>query len=64
MSEFMICCGFDYKMSVRKAYSTDSNMLGAAHEAKDLGFLTPASDQPDYGRREVLGRKREDRQKL
>ena len=26
--------GFGYKMSVRKAYSTDSNMLGATHEAK------------------------------
>ncbi|MGC8141300.1 argininosuccinate synthase, partial [Salmonella enterica] len=29
----------DYKMSVEKAYSTDSNMLGATHEAKDLEFL-------------------------
>ena len=32
-------CGFDYKMSVEKAYSTDSNMLGATHEAKDLEYL-------------------------
>ncbi len=39
MSEFMIISGFDYKMSVEKAYSTDSNMLGATHEAKDLEFL-------------------------
>src|SRR5471032_2667134 len=39
MSEFMIASGFDYKMSVEKAYSTDSNMLGATHEAKDLEFL-------------------------
>ena len=39
MSEFMIANGFDYKMSVEKAYSTDSNMLGATHEAKDLEFL-------------------------
>lgn len=39
MSEFMIKSGFDYKMSVEKAYSTDSNMLGATHEAKDLEFL-------------------------
>ena len=31
--------GFDYKMSVEKAYSTDSNILGATHEAKDLEFL-------------------------
>ena len=39
MSEFLIENGFDYKMSVEKAYSTDSNMLGATHEAKDLEFL-------------------------
>ena len=39
MSEFMQKAGFDYKMSTEKAYSTDSNMLGATHEAKDLEFL-------------------------
>jgi argininosuccinate synthase len=39
MSEYLHACGFDYKMSVEKAYSTDSNMLGATHEAKDLEFL-------------------------
>ncbi len=39
MSEFLIANRFDYKMSVEKAYSTDSNMLGATHEAKDLEFL-------------------------
>ncbi|WP_373740705.1 argininosuccinate synthase [Neisseria sp.] len=39
MSEFLIANGFDYKMSAEKAYSTDSNMLGATHEAKDLEFL-------------------------
>ena len=39
MSEFLIANGFQYKMSVEKAYSTDSNMLGATHEAKDLEFL-------------------------
>ena len=39
MSEFLIANGFDYKMSVEKAYSTDSNLLGATHEAKDLEFL-------------------------
>ena len=39
MSEFLIANGFDYKLSVEKAYSTDSNMLGATHEAKDLEFL-------------------------
>ena len=39
MSEFMRQAGFAYKMSAEKAYSTDSNMLGATHEAKDLEFL-------------------------
>ena len=39
MSEFLIKSGFDYKMSTEKAYSTDSNMLGATHEAKHLEFL-------------------------
>jgi argininosuccinate synthase len=39
MSEYLIANGFDYKMSVEKAYSTDSNMLGATHEAKDLEYL-------------------------
>ena len=39
MSEYMTTAGFAYKMSVEKAYSTDSNMLGATHEAKDLERL-------------------------
>ena len=39
MSAFMTAHGFGYKMSAEKAYSTDSNMLGATHEAKDLEFL-------------------------
>ena len=39
MSEYMQEAGFDYKMSAEKAYSTDSNMLGATHEAKDLEYL-------------------------
>ncbi|TAL90624.1 MAG: argininosuccinate synthase [Candidimonas sp.] len=39
MSEFMRQSGFDYRMSSEKAYSTDSNMLGATHEAKDLEHL-------------------------
>ncbi|MEF9996238.1 MAG: argininosuccinate synthase [Burkholderiaceae bacterium] len=39
MSAFMQQAGFAYKMSAEKAYSTDSNMLGATHEAKDLEFL-------------------------
>src|SRR5450631_3461080 len=40
MSEFMRKSGFDYKMSAEKAYSTDSNILGATHEAKDLEHLS------------------------
>jgi len=39
MSAFMKECGFAYRMSAEKAYSTDSNMLGATHEAKDLEQL-------------------------
>ncbi len=39
MSEYLQQHGFDYKMSAEKAYSTDSNMLGATHEAKDLEYL-------------------------
>jgi argininosuccinate synthase len=39
MSEYMQRAGFAYRMSVEKAYSTDSNVLGATHEAKDLEFL-------------------------
>jgi len=39
MSAFMTAHGFGYKMSAEKAYSTDSNMLGATHEAKDLEHL-------------------------
>jgi argininosuccinate synthase len=39
MSAFMTANGFGYKMSAEKAYSTDSNMLGATHEAKDLEHL-------------------------
>src|SRR6187402_329162 len=39
MSEYLNKAGFGYKMSTEKAYSTDSNLLGATHEAKDLEFL-------------------------
>ncbi len=40
MSAFMTQAGFGYKMSAEKAYSTDSNLLGATHEAKDLEHLS------------------------
>jgi argininosuccinate synthase len=40
MSGFLQRAGFGYKMSAEKAYSTDSNILGATHEAKDLEQLS------------------------
>ncbi len=39
MSEFLEKVGLPYSMKTEKAYSTDSNMLGATHEAKDLEQL-------------------------
>jgi len=39
MSEYLAGAGLEYRMSADKAYSTDSNILGATHEAKDLEFL-------------------------
>jgi argininosuccinate synthase len=39
MSAYMTRAGFDYRMRAETAYSTDSNLLGATHEAKDLEFL-------------------------
>lgn len=39
MSAFLQAEGFDYRMSAEKAYSTDSNLLGATHEAKHLESL-------------------------
>lgn len=39
MSELLERVGKPYKMGTEKAYSTDSNVLGATHEAKDLERL-------------------------
>src|SRR6187401_2334581 len=39
MSEMLQKANLKYKMSKEKAYSTDSNIWGATHEAKDLEFL-------------------------
>jgi len=39
MSEYLVSIGMPYSMSTEKAYSTDSNCLGATHEAKDLEHL-------------------------
>ena len=60
MSEYMQKAGLAYKMSTEKAYSTDSNILGATHEAKDLEHLNKRHPdrRSDHGRR-VLARRRE-----
>jgi argininosuccinate synthase len=39
MSEYLERRGLPYKMGAEKAYSTDANVLGATHEAKDLEKL-------------------------
>src|SRR5260221_8300184 len=39
MSEWLAARGLPHGSSVEKAYSTDANMLGATHEAKDLELL-------------------------
>ncbi len=39
MSAWLVARGFAYKMKPEKAYSTDSNILGATHEAKELEQL-------------------------
>jgi argininosuccinate synthase len=39
MSQWLQANGFTYRASVEKAYSTDANIWGATHEAKDLEFL-------------------------
>jgi argininosuccinate synthase len=39
MSEWLAAHGFAFKTSAEKAYSTDSNIWGATHEAKELEFL-------------------------
>jgi argininosuccinate synthase len=40
MSEWLDSRGLPHGTSVEKAYSTDANMLGATHEAKDLELLS------------------------
>ncbi|MBL0214586.1 MAG: argininosuccinate synthase [Myxococcales bacterium] len=39
MSQYLARIGKPYRMGVEKAYSTDANLLGATHEAKDLERL-------------------------
>ncbi len=54
--------GLPHGSSVEKAYSTDANMLGATHEAKDLELLADVDEdrRADHGRR-ALGPGRRDR---
>jgi argininosuccinate synthase len=39
MSEWLVERGLEYRASVEKAYSTDANIWGATHEAKELELL-------------------------
>jgi argininosuccinate synthase len=39
MSAYLLSLGLPYTMAAEKAYSTDANVLGATHEAKDLERL-------------------------
>jgi argininosuccinate synthase len=39
MSKYLESLKLPYSMKAEKAYSTDANLLGATHEAKDLEFL-------------------------
>jgi len=39
MSEWLVANKLPYRDSIEKAYSTDANILGATHEAKDLESL-------------------------
>lgn len=39
MSEWLLARNLPYRASTEKAYSTDANIWGATHEAKDLEFL-------------------------
>jgi argininosuccinate synthase len=51
MSEWLTKHNFPYRDSVEKAYSTDANILGATHEAKDLENLDASIElvQPILG---------------
>ena len=39
MSEYLLSRGLPFRTSVERAYSTDANMWGATHEAKELELL-------------------------
>jgi argininosuccinate synthase len=44
MSEWLLARNLPYRASVEKAYSTDANLWGATHEAKQLELLTEGMD--------------------
>ncbi|HWL60964.1 MAG TPA: argininosuccinate synthase [Microbacteriaceae bacterium] len=44
MSEWLVAHGYPYRASAEKAYSTDANIWGATHEAKDLEELSAGLD--------------------
>jgi argininosuccinate synthase len=47
MSEWLVAHGFPYRDATEKAYSTDANIWGATHEAKDLEELNTGLDIVD-----------------
>ena len=47
MSEWLVAHGFPYRDSTEKAYSTDANIWGATHEAKNLEELSSGLDIVD-----------------
>ena len=44
MSEWLVARGFPYRDATEKAYSTDANIWGATHEAKNLEELSSGLD--------------------
>ena len=60
MSEYLASIGLPYTMATEKAYSTDANVLGATHEAKDLERLdvVDAHRRAHHGRRALEERRR------
>ncbi len=44
MSEWLIARGFPYRDPTERAYSTDANIWGATHEAKQLEYLDAGMD--------------------
>jgi argininosuccinate synthase len=47
MSEFLLARDLPYRASKEKAYSTDANLWGATHEAKELELLATSMDIVD-----------------